>query len=165
MQGFPRFASSGSRLPAPGCSRSSHRSSARASVDPAWGDARLPRRQRTARVAVLRALAADATRQPVRRYRRRLAIAWWARELDVAAGVIAAMLLKLVTERVVRREMAAYLQVRQRPGTSEPGAVLRGKDVPSKGPSFPSGHVILVAAAACLVAPLLPAGGVWWRSS
>ena len=90
-----------------------------------------------------------------------LAIAIWAHELDVAAGVIAATFLKLVTERVVRREMAAYLQVRQRPGTSEPGAVLRGKDVPSEGPSFPSGHVILVAAAACLVAPLLPAVGVW----
>ena len=90
-----------------------------------------------------------------------LAIAWWAHELDVAAGIVAATFLKLVTERVVRREMAAYLQVRQRPGTSEPGAILRGKDVPSTGPSFPSGHVILVAAAACLVAPLLPAVGVW----
>jgi undecaprenyl-diphosphatase len=90
-----------------------------------------------------------------------LAIAWWAGELGVAIGVIAAMLLKLVTERVVRREMAAYLQVRQRPGTSEPGAVLRGNDVPSKGPSFPSGHIILVAAVACLVAPLLPASAVW----
>jgi len=90
-----------------------------------------------------------------------LAIAWWAHELDVAAGIVAATFLKLVTERVVRREMAAYLQVRQRPGTSEPGAILRGKDVPSEGPSFPSGHVILVAAAACLVAPLLPAVGVW----
>jgi undecaprenyl-diphosphatase len=90
-----------------------------------------------------------------------LAIAWWAGQLDVAAGVIAAMLLKLVTERVVRHEMAAYLAVRQRPGTSEPGAVLRGDDVPSKGPSFPSGHIILVAAVACLVSPLLPAWGVW----
>ena len=89
-----------------------------------------------------------------------LAIVWWAGELDVAVGVIAAMLLKLVTERVVRREMAAYLQVRQRPGTSEPGAVLRGNDVPSKGPSFPSGHIILVAAVACLVAPLLPASAL-----
>jgi undecaprenyl-diphosphatase len=69
--------------------------------------------------------------------------------------------LKLVTERIVRREMANYLEVRQRPGTSEPGAVLRGGDVPATGPSFPSGHVILVAAVACLVAPLLPlAGGV-----
>jgi membrane-associated phospholipid phosphatase len=90
-----------------------------------------------------------------------LAIAWWAGELDVAIGVIVAMLLKLVTERVVRREMAAYSEVRQRPGTSEPGAVLRGRDVPAKGPSFPSGHIILVAAVACLVAPLLPAAAVW----
>jgi undecaprenyl-diphosphatase len=90
-----------------------------------------------------------------------LAIAWWAGELHVAVGVIAAMLLKLVIERVVRREMAAYLEVRQRPGASEPGAVLRGNDVPSTGPSFPSGHIILVAAVACLVAPLLPAWAVW----
>jgi undecaprenyl-diphosphatase len=90
-----------------------------------------------------------------------LAVAWWQRELDVAIGVIAAMVLKLVTERIVRRQMATYLEVRQRPGTSEPGAVLRGGDVPATGPSFPSGHVILVAAVACLVAPLLPlAGGV-----
>jgi len=69
--------------------------------------------------------------------------------------------LKLVTERVVRHEMASYLQVRQRPGTSEPGATLRGGDVPPRGPSFPSGHIILVAAVACLVAPILPTGGVW----
>ena len=90
-----------------------------------------------------------------------LAVAWWQGELDVAIGVITAMVLKLVTERIVRREMANYLEVRQRPGTSEPGAVLRGGDVPATGPSFPSGHVILVAAVACLVAPLLPlAGGV-----
>jgi undecaprenyl-diphosphatase len=71
------------------------------------------------------------------------------------------MFLKLVTERIVRREMASYLEVRQRPGTSEPGAVLRGGDVPAKGPSFPSGHIILVAAVACLVAPLLPASVDW----
>ncbi|MGH8977929.1 MAG: phosphatase PAP2 family protein [Acidimicrobiia bacterium] len=90
-----------------------------------------------------------------------LAIAWWAGELDVAIGVITAMLLKLVIERFVRHEMAAHLQVRQRPGTSEPGAVLRGNDVPAAGPSFPSGHIILVAAVACLVAPVLPAWGVW----
>jgi membrane-associated phospholipid phosphatase len=89
------------------------------------------------------------------------AIAWWAGELDVAIGVIVAMLLKLVSERVVRHEMAAYLEVRQRPGTSEPGAVLRGSDVPTTGPSFPSGHIILVAAVACLVAPVLPAWAVW----
>ena len=64
------------------------------------------------------------------------AIAAWAGELDVAAGVVVAAVLKLVAERIVRREMAAYLEVRQRPGTSEPGAVLRG-DVPSDRAELP----------------------------
>jgi len=54
-----------------------------------------------------------------------------------------------------------YLAVRQRPGTSQVDAVLRGADVPSSGPSFPSGHVILVAAIACVVAPTMPVG---WTS-
>jgi undecaprenyl-diphosphatase len=89
-----------------------------------------------------------------------LLFAWWSGKLHVAIGVLAAMVLKLLTERIVRHQMASYLEVRQRPGASEPGAVLRG-DVPPKGPSFPSGHVILVAAIACLVAPLLPAAAVW----
>jgi membrane-associated phospholipid phosphatase len=70
------------------------------------------------------------------------------------------MTLKLVTERIVRREMAAYLAVRQRPGTSQVDAILRGGDVPSKGPSFPSGHVILVAAVGTVVAPNVAAA--WW---
>ena len=50
--------------------------------------------------------------------------------------------------------------IRQRPGTSEVGAILRGADVPSSGASFPSGHVILVAAIATVVAPAIPVG--WW---
>jgi undecaprenyl-diphosphatase len=69
------------------------------------------------------------------------------------------MVLKLVVERVMRREMADFLAVRQRPGTSQVGAVLRG-DVPSSGPSFPSGHVILVSGVACVVLPVLPVA--WW---
>ena len=88
------------------------------------------------------------------------AIAAWAGELDVAAAVVVAAVLKLVVERIVRREMAAYLEVRQRPGTSEPGAVLRG-DVPAIGPSFPSGHVILVAAIASLAEPLVSSAWAW----
>ena len=80
-------------------------------------------------------------------------------DLAVVIGVILAMLLKLVTERVIRKEMKDYLSVRQRPGTSQRGAILRG-DVPSTGPSFPSGHVILVAAVGTVVAPVLPAA--WW---
>jgi membrane-associated phospholipid phosphatase len=90
-----------------------------------------------------------------------LVIAWAAGERAVAVGVILAMILKLVTERIVRREMQAYLEVRERPGSSQEGAVLRGGDVPKTGASFPSGHVILVAAIGCVVAPILPAAWVW----
>ena len=89
-----------------------------------------------------------------------LIAAFVAQNLAVVAGVLLAMVLKLVSERIVRREMADYLVVRQRPGTSEPGAVLRGGDVPRSGPSFPSGHVILVAGVACVVAPTIPPQ--WW---
>ena len=81
-------------------------------------------------------------------------------DLAVAIGVVLAMALKLVTERLIRHEMADALAVRQRPGTSQPGAILRGNDVPSSGPSFPSGHVILVAAVGSVVAPNLRAA--WW---
>jgi membrane-associated phospholipid phosphatase len=88
-----------------------------------------------------------------------LAVAAVNRELDAAVGVVLAMVLKLVTERIVRRELSDNLAVRQRPGSSQVGAVLRG-DVPPSGPSFPSGHVILVAAVACVVAPGIPAS--WW---
>jgi len=90
-----------------------------------------------------------------------LASAWVAREPAVAVGVILAMILKLVTERIVRREMKAYLAVRERPGASQQGSVLRGGDVPAQGASFPSGHVILVAAIGCVVAPTLPLEWVW----
>ena len=84
-----------------------------------------------------------------------LLTAWATGEVAVAVGVAAAAVLKLVTERVLRHEMRDYLAVRERPGTSQPGAILRG-DVPSHGPSFPSGHVILVAAIGTVVAPTLP---------
>jgi membrane-associated phospholipid phosphatase len=77
---------------------------------------------------------------------------WWA-----IISVVVAMLLKLVTERVIRRQFADVLVVRRRPGTSMPGAVLRG-DVPAEGPSFPSGHVLLVTAIAGVVAGV----GPWW---
>jgi undecaprenyl-diphosphatase len=89
-----------------------------------------------------------------------LVCAWVAREWDVALGVILAMILKLITERIVRRRMQAFLTVRERPGTSQTGAILRG-DVPKSGASFPSGHVILVAGIGCVVAPTLPSAWVW----
>jgi len=89
-----------------------------------------------------------------------LAVAWMVADWWVAAGVVIATFAKLGTEKLVRREMADYLAVRQRPGTSEVDAILRGADVPSSGASFPSGHVILVAAIATVVAPAVPAE--WW---
>jgi undecaprenyl-diphosphatase len=79
----------------------------------------------------------------------------------IAIGVVVAMVLKLVSERILRREVGNFLEARQRPGTSQPVANLRGADVPSSGPSFPSGHVILVTAVGCVVAPVLPAWWVW----
>jgi undecaprenyl-diphosphatase len=81
-------------------------------------------------------------------------------DLAVAIGVLLAMVLKLVVERIVRKEMADYLVVRQRPGTSQVSAILRGGDVPRSGPSFPSGHVILVASIGCVVAPTVQPQ--WW---
>ena len=89
-----------------------------------------------------------------------LAVAWVVGDWWVAAGVVVATFSKLGTEKLVRRKMADHLAVRQRPGTSEVGAILRGADVPRSGASFPSGHVILVAAIATVVAPALPVG--WW---
>jgi membrane-associated phospholipid phosphatase len=89
-----------------------------------------------------------------------LGVAWAVGEWLVAVGVIAATFSKLAVEKLVRRQMADYLAVRQRPGTSEVDAILRGADVPKSGASFPSGHVILVAAIATVVAPALPVG--WW---
>jgi undecaprenyl-diphosphatase len=80
-----------------------------------------------------------------------LAVAWWDRDGPMAIAVVVAMVLKLVAERVLRHRMADYLAVRQRPGTSQTDPILRGGDVPTSGPSFPSGHVILVAAIACVV--------------
>jgi undecaprenyl-diphosphatase len=89
-----------------------------------------------------------------------LAVAWVLHDWWVAAGVVVATFSKLGTEKLVRREMADYLAIRQRPGTSQVDAILRGADVPSSGASFPSGHVILVAAIGTVVTPALSVG--WW---
>jgi len=89
-----------------------------------------------------------------------LAVAWAFGDWWVAAGVVIATVSKLAAEKLVRREMADYLVIRQRPGTSQVDAILRGADVPRSGPSFPSGHVILVTAIATVVTPAIPVG--WW---
>ena len=54
-------------------------------------------------------------------------------EVEVAVGVLLAMVLKLVTERVLRRELRGHIPARRRPGTSQEGAILRGGDVPADG--------------------------------
>jgi membrane-associated phospholipid phosphatase len=90
-----------------------------------------------------------------------LALAAWYRHVGVALAVVAVVVLKAVSERVVRERIEQFLVVRQRPGTSEPGAVRRGRDVPVAGPSFPSGHAILAGALACIAATILPGGWVW----
>lgn len=87
-----------------------------------------------------------------------LVVAWRAGESAVAVGVVLAVVLKLVAERLLRHAFHHRLPARTRPGTSQPDAVLRGGDVPSSGPSFPSGHVLLTAAMSCVVAPVLPPG-------
>jgi undecaprenyl-diphosphatase len=84
-----------------------------------------------------------------------LVIAGLLRDWPLAIGVVFAVAFKLLAERLFRARMAPYLLVRQRPGTSQPGAVLRG-DVPASGPSFPSGHVILMAAVTGVVLSALP---------
>ena len=79
-------------------------------------------------------------------------------EVAVAVGVVLAAVLKLVAERVLRHQLRGHIPARQRPGTSQPHATLRGGDVPSSGASFPSGHALFVAAVSCVLAPVLPPG-------
>jgi undecaprenyl-diphosphatase len=74
--------------------------------------------------------------------------------------VLLATLLKLAVEKIVRSRVTALATARQRPGTTQPGAILRG-DVPAAGASFPSGHVILVTAVACAVFGHLPWLASW----
>ena len=54
---------------------------------------------------------------------------------------------------LVEKEVLKTLVRRERPGTTIPDAVLR--DVPSAGPSFPSGHAIIVFGIVVLIAPYL----------
>ena len=72
------------------------------------------------------------------------------RHFRLAAAILFATVAKLLLERLVKD-----IVTRQRPGTSVGGDVhLRG-DVSSHGPSFVSGHAVLVTALAGLVTPYL----------
>jgi undecaprenyl-diphosphatase len=81
-----------------------------------------------------------------------LGVAWAVGSWDIAIATAVAVPLKFVGEKVIRHQLAGYLKVRQRPATSVPGARRRGKDVPESGPSFPSGHVIMVATIGLVIA-------------
>jgi undecaprenyl-diphosphatase len=89
-----------------------------------------------------------------------LGVAGLLRDVVVAIAVVVATAAKLVVERVVRERTKSFADVRQRPGVSEPGAILRG-DVPGSGASFPSGHVILAAGIAAVLSTALAPALVW----
>jgi undecaprenyl-diphosphatase len=74
-----------------------------------------------------------------------LALRWW----RLALGLVLLVPAKLLVEKEVLKAVVR----RERPGTTIPGAVLR--DVPSAGPSFPSGHAIIVFGIVVLIAPYL----------
>ena len=72
------------------------------------------------------------------------------RKFRLAAALLVATLAKLGLERVVKSFVS-----RQRPGTSIGRDVHVRGDVSLRGESFVSGHAVLIAAIACLVAPYL----------
>jgi undecaprenyl-diphosphatase len=84
------------------------------------------------------------------------AVALVLRDGTVAVATVVATGGKLVVERLIRNRVGS--EVRQRPGTSEPGAIVRGRDVPRAGPSFPSGHVLMASAIVSSVSHVVPAG-------
>jgi len=71
------------------------------------------------------------------------------RRWRLAAALVLLVPLKLIVER----EVLKVLVRRERPGTTIPDAVLR--DVPSAGPSFPSGHAIIAFGIVALLLPYL----------
>ena len=82
-----------------------------------------------------------------------VAVALVLRRRAVAAGALAAVVLKLGLERAVKQVVE-----RRRPGTSIGDVVLRG-DVSAGGLSFVSGHATITAAMATILTPVLP--GRW----
>jgi membrane-associated phospholipid phosphatase len=76
------------------------------------------------------------------------------RRWRLAAAALLVTLGKLAAERIVWQ-----LVSRQRPGVTEPNAIVRG-GTPTTGAAFVSGHVILLTALAWVLAPYLRGG---WR--
>jgi undecaprenyl-diphosphatase len=77
-----------------------------------------------------------------------------ARRWRLAIAAATVTLAKLAAERVVWQVVQ-----RSRPGTTIPGAIVRG-NTPTSGASFVSGHVVLTTALAWVVTPYLRG---WWR--
>jgi undecaprenyl-diphosphatase len=85
-------------------------------------------------------------------------IALFLRRIRLAIALLALIPLKLLVEK----ELVKELVERERPGRTEPAAILR--DVPSAGNSFPSGHAIIAFGIATLLTPYLGRRGrilVW----
>src|SRR5262245_48944450 len=76
------------------------------------------------------------------------------RKYWLALAVLIAGVLKLVSERIVKAAVT-----RERPGTSIGGDVNARGDVSIAGESFVSGHAVLAAAIAIVVAPYVGRGG------
>jgi undecaprenyl-diphosphatase len=75
------------------------------------------------------------------------------RRWRLAAAALLVTVAKLAAERLVWQVV-----VRDRPGTTEPNAIVRGGTA-TTGVSFVSGHVVLTAALAWVITPYLP--GRW----
>jgi membrane-associated phospholipid phosphatase len=74
----------------------------------------------------------------------------------IAAGLrrwrlVAALVLLVPLKLGIEKDLLKVIAHRQRPGVTEPDAVLRG--VPAHGLSFPSGHAVMVWAIVVLLAP------------
>jgi membrane-associated phospholipid phosphatase len=77
------------------------------------------------------------------------AVALALRRWRLALALVLLVPLKLFVEKEVLKELVR----RERPGTTIPGAILR--DVPSAGPSFPSGHAVIAFGIVVLLLPYL----------
>ena len=82
------------------------------------------------------------------------AVAVLLKRIRLAIALVALVPLKLFVEKSVIKELVH----RERPGRTEPEAILR--DVPSAGNSFPSGHAVIAFGIATLLTPYL---GRWGR--
>ncbi len=76
------------------------------------------------------------------------------RQYWLALAIVIAGVLKLVSERIVKRVVT-----RERPGASIGSDIETRGDVSVSGESFVSGHAILAAAVAMVVAPYVPPRG------